>query len=255
MKAIKLRNMRNFFKRTGTEDSLKMIEEGFPYLFDVIPEGVLILDIKSQKFVSHNENALKMLKFSHEEMLEQGPESISPEFQPDGVRSVEKAKELIGRALNGEKPVFEWMIKNGEGEMRFFEGRLSFLSGLGSTPLIYASFIDITERKKEEERLLRQNKQLEQIGFLQSHQVRAPIANILGLLNLFNFENLHDPLNAELIKRLSLVTQQFDDVIKLIMDETKKVDSLTFGCGKNGSTVCNPSTSCPSIKSCFKHKE
>ncbi len=45
---------------------------------------------------------------------------------------------------------------------------------------------DITERKKAENQLKLQNEKLLEIAFLQSHIVRRPAANIIGLINLIN---------------------------------------------------------------------
>jgi PAS domain S-box-containing protein len=241
--------------KSNNVDILKQMEQQFPGLFEVVVEGVLILDLKSQKFISHNENAVKMLKYSSEEILGMGPVDVSPEFQPDGARSDEKAMELIARTVGGERLVLEWLLRNGEQKMCFFEVRLALLCGQGDSALIYASFIDISERKKGEEILLRQNEQLEQIGFLQSHQVRSPIANILGLISLFNFKDLNDPINSELILKIHSVSKQFDELIKKISHETKKIEHLTFGCSESDNGICDPTALCTSIKSCFRKNE
>lgn len=71
--------------------------------------------------------------------------------------------------------------------------------------------------------LKEQNKTLYDIAFLQSHQVRVPIAQIQGLYNLFNFEDIHHPDNPEIFQRLKLTADSFDLIIKEITKMTIKI--------------------------------
>ncbi len=70
-----------------------------------------------------------------------------------------------------------------------------------------------------------QNERLYEIAFLQSHQVRVPIAHILGLYNLFNFENPGDSKNSELLKRLKTSIDELDKMVKQIVDNTYSIQS------------------------------
>ncbi len=71
--------------------------------------------------------------------------------------------------------------------------------------------------------LKEQNQKLYDIAFLQSHQVRVPIAQIQGLYNLFNFENFHDPENADLFHRLKTTADSFDTIIREITQMTSSL--------------------------------
>jgi len=54
-------------------------------------------------------------------------------------------------------------------------------------------------KKHTEEVLKTQYEKLLKVAFLQSHQVRVPIANILGLYNIFNFDDPSDPINGKVL--------------------------------------------------------
>lgn len=209
-------NFRDITERKVAEKKLEQSEKRFREFFEIAPEGILIVDANTLVFKSCNLNALKLLKLSSEELLKRGPLDISPEFQPDGRRSEEKSMELILRACNGENLSFEWLIKDGENELRMFEVRLVSLSG-GNNPELYASFVDITERKNIERTLRSQNKKLSEIAIFQSHQVRKPIASILGLVNLFNFNKPNDPLNSEIVSQIGNAAKMFDGIIREIV--------------------------------------
>lgn len=75
-------------------------------------------------------------------------------------------------------------------------------------------------RKKSEEQLRLKNEQLTEIAFLQSHIVRKPIANILGVVNLINKDNPQDPDNIELILQLDFVVSELDAAVCEIVKNT-----------------------------------
>jgi DNA-binding NtrC family response regulator len=82
------------------------------------------------------------------------------------------------------------------------------------------------EKRMADEQLKMQYEALLEIAFLQSHQVRGPVANILGLINLFNMNDLNDPKNVEVIKNLQKTTLLFDEVIHRIVQKTKEIKEL-----------------------------
>lgn len=82
---------------------------------------------------------------------------------------------------------------------------------------------DITERKKTEETILSQNELLKEIYYSQSHLMRLPLANILGLSDLLEIET--DPMEVEIIKKkLKLSAIQLDSIIKELADKKKTKD-------------------------------
>ena len=82
------------------------------------------------------------------------------------------------------------------------------------------------KKRIADEKIKVQNKKLLEIALLQSHQVRAPIANILGLINLFNFGNPGDPINTEVIRNLQKSTIDFDKIIHKIMQKTLEIKDM-----------------------------
>lgn len=79
------------------------------------------------------------------------------------------------------------------------------------------------EKKITEEKLKSQNEKLFEIAFLQAHQVRAPVANILGMIRLFNVDNPSDPINGEVIRELQGVTESLDNIIYQIVQKTSEI--------------------------------
>jgi CHASE3 domain sensor protein len=84
------------------------------------------------------------------------------------------------------------------------------------------------DRKVNEsvQELRRQYQALNEIAEMQSHQVRAPIATILGLINLFNYNDPADPNNKDILLKLKLATESFDQVIKDVVKMTNEIGAL-----------------------------
>ncbi len=85
---------------------------------------------------------------------------------------------------------------------------------------------DITERKKFEQRLQQQNDQLKEIAWISSHEIRGPVASILGLISLYNHSCPETPFNKEILQHLEEVTKKLDVVIHRIVNKTYAVDEM-----------------------------
>jgi signal transduction histidine kinase len=62
--------------------------------------------------------------------------------------------------------------------------------------------------------LLDSNLQLRQYSYIVSHNLRAPVANILGCIDLYNEEDPADPHNVELIDGLKVSSHSVDNILR-----------------------------------------
>jgi PAS domain S-box-containing protein len=104
---------------------------------------------------------------------------------------------------------------------------IPILNDLGKPEQFLAISVDITSRKQAEELLNEQNQRLLEFAHLTSHQLRQPLARILGLVNLFNFQNLFDPFNSTIIKHLLTSAQKLDEVIHEMNDKISNENDWT----------------------------
>jgi len=66
----------------------------------------------------------------------------------------------------------------------------------------------------------KQNEQLKKISWIQSHEVRAPLSSILGLVELIK-ENQDTPYNADVIDMLVKAAQNLDEVVRNITKQAQ----------------------------------
>jgi PAS domain S-box-containing protein len=77
---------------------------------------------------------------------------------------------------------------------------------------------DRTEGREKEQQILRQNKQLIEVALITSHQLRRPVATILGLVELID-KSVFDQENLEIIEHLETTATELDAVIRRINDQ------------------------------------
>ena len=80
------------------------------------------------------------------------PSQLSPQFQPDGRASEEKANEMIGIAMTQGTNSFEWMHVRTDGEKFWAEVILTKIEIDGKV-MIYVTWKDVNDKKKAEKKL------------------------------------------------------------------------------------------------------
>lgn len=135
----------------SVEKELAEQKEAFETIFEYASDGTAL--IQDGKFVSCNQAIVKMMRASDkEELLSLHPSQFSPEFQPDGSSSFEKAEEMLRICLERGHNQFEWVHTRMDGEEFWSEILLTCLN-INKKPTIHVSWRDISERKVLDEKL------------------------------------------------------------------------------------------------------
>jgi len=82
------------------------------------------------------------------------------------------------------------------------------------------------QKRNTDERLKQQYEKLLEISLFQSHQVRRPLANLLGIVNMFKFNEPNDPINAELLLKAEISLKQLNDLIIEIVGKTEGIKEM-----------------------------
>ena len=124
-------------------------EERFRVLFERSSDAHLL--VGESGIIDCNDAAVALLRCADKaQLLSLHPAVLSPEFQPDGRRSHEKAMEMDVLARKNGFHRFEWTHRNMEGEEFPAEVALTPVT-LADRPVLLAVCHDLTERKQAEE--------------------------------------------------------------------------------------------------------
>ncbi|MFN2369857.1 MAG: ATP-binding protein [Candidatus Krumholzibacteriia bacterium] len=138
-------------------------ESRYRDLFERSADAILIID--QGRFVECNDATVAMLRYgSRQEILQTHPSELSPECQPDGRHSYEKADEMMAAAFAHGSHRFEWEHRRADGEVFPVEVLLTAVPR-GERQVLHVVWRDITDRRRLEEEL-RQAQKMEAVGKL-----------------------------------------------------------------------------------------
>ena len=135
----------------------------------------------------------------------------------------QKFQRDFNKALSGETVVIEDEIIYKRDKSRWFRTEYYPVYEDGNLIGVSVTVSDITERTNYEENIRLQNEKLRKIAFIQSHQVRQPLSNILGILSFINTDGMSDD-DKYLMKILNLSAKQLDDVVRNIVIEAQQIE-------------------------------
>lgn len=143
-------------------------------------------------------------------------------IHPDDYGNVRSlAKKMLDEGM--KNLTTEYRFKCADGSYKYILDRSYLLLDDNNKPKrIIGSMQDITERKQYLIAIENHNKRLKEIAWTQSHVVRAPLAKIMGLVDLLiNYKNDLDNVN-EILDNILTSANELDAIIRKIAVETEK---------------------------------
>ncbi len=224
--AFVARNIGTSLARKKAEIHILESEEKFRTLFDSAIDSIFILE--NNKILECNKATLKMFGIEKkEDIIGKTPWEISPNIQPDGNNSLEKAQSMINIALKKNSHTFYWKHQRNDGNS--FDSEISLNKyEIGSRTYIQSIIKDITKRKQDEEELKLAKEKAEESDRLKtaflanmSHEIRTPMNAILGFSELLSMADLSKEERDEFITLIQTNSNALLTLINDIIDIAK----------------------------------
>ncbi|WP_020380541.1 PAS domain S-box protein [Nafulsella turpanensis] len=227
-------SMQDISDRKQTEEALKESKELFSRVIDGSNDGIWEWDFKDDR-AWWNQRFSEIIGIDIPE-AQRSFKSVADCIHPEDQPSIDEA--LTGHLERNEKFEVECRVVHPSGKIRnvLLKGK-AILDRQGTTAKLSGTMTDITERRQAAEHLRHKNEQLTKINndldnfiYTASHDLKAPITNIEGLVNLLSkFFNTNPPNHEKIASLMELIHTSIDRFKATIKDlaEVAKVQSST----------------------------
>lgn len=130
------------------------------------------------------------------------------------------ADELHNKGV--QKVQLEYRVRCSDGDYKYVLDRSYLLNDENGKPKrIIASIQDITERNNYIQAIESHNERLQEIAWIQSHEVRAPLARIMGLADLIKNHMKKTENIDQLLENMLTSAEELDLIIRRIASKTE----------------------------------
>lgn len=213
------------------ENRLRDSEEMFRVLYESSSDAHMITTT-DEGFTGGNLAAARLFGcLNIDEFIRLSPETTSPQFQPDGSRSDEKAQKMMLLALQNGFHTFEWLHKRVDDSVFFADVLLTRIT-IGGKNMLQATVRDISLRKAADEEishlafydalteLPNRRLLLDRLRQALATAGRTGSEGALMFIDLDNFKNLNDTFGHD---KGDLLLQKVATCISLCVRETDTV--------------------------------
>jgi len=184
---------------------------------DLIPQSIFVKNFDG-KYVFVNKSFAALYGLTTKELMQQ---PVNKELTIKKEKSIflKQDQEVILTGVT--KIIPELKFTGPDGKVHFFHTtKVPYILAGENEKLMLGIALDITAQKSAEsertkmiEDIIQRNNDLEQFSYIVSHNLRAPIANILGITTLIKSLQL-DMTGQKLIQVLETSTKKLDTVVK-----------------------------------------
>jgi|GEM_PF-5625488 len=194
----------------GSEIHKKKLEKKYEVLFNFSPQPIWLYDSTTLKFLKVNHAAVEKYGFTEEEFLELTLNDILLKTNPVQSKSIFKSN--------------QHQLKSGQVIDVVEHKQTIFIDGKS----VELSLIDdVTENLRRIHIIEQQNQQLKKIAWKHSHEVRAPIARVLGLIDLLDNELISNEEFSTVIQHIKSSVEELDEVVAIITRYTAIYNDFT----------------------------
>lgn len=181
---------------------IKESEQLYNDLFELSPQPIFVIDAKTFQILDVNQACEKLYEFKKEELIN------------DTIKTIFKDEESI---FDNHETIITQTHQKKNKEKIITEVKYNKIIHNDKEAIIIVSN-DITKSIEHLKKIENQNEKLKDIAWIQSHIVRAPLTNIIGLLRIINDTNAIT--DKELLNYLNQSVLELENSINEIVEKT-----------------------------------
>ncbi len=218
-------------ERKKTEELMLQSRANLNTIFENTDVAYVLCDTE-QKIVSFNSKANDLSVEQFSKKLRIGADAFNY-FQKS---KIPNARKVIEKVSENEIVSYETSYKLKDGSLKWYDVKWIGVADEQQTNIGFIlAFKDITERKisdierdKITSDLVQRNTDLEQFTYIVSHNLRAPVANIIGLSNMLNtvdFDaNETDQVKSALATSINVLDQIIMDINHILQTRSQVIE-------------------------------
>ncbi|MBK0378661.1 GAF domain-containing protein [Mucilaginibacter segetis] len=177
-------------------------------------EDTHILINKECEIIAFNRSAEVFIYNNYRQQIREG-DSIFDYTEPAMLRQFKK---YINIAFTGRAIKREWQLMAGTAlECWKITSFIPVKNNDGEVIGVSLNSADVTHRKKQEEYIKIQNAALQRIAIIQSHELRRPVASLLGIMDLLRMEKI----NFSYFDMMEVTVNELDRKIRGIVKDSE----------------------------------
>jgi PAS domain S-box-containing protein len=208
-------------ERKQARDTIQQAQEDYRSIFENAMDGIY-QTTPDGKFITANQAMATMLGFDSAEELMNSVKDIDKELYVDS-KDRDRIKALI--ESNTQLIGFEFQLHKKNGKIIWVRANERAVKDKKGKTLYFEGMLEnITERKLAEDKLKSQFEELQKTNFeldhfvySVSHDLRAPLTSVMGLVNIAELENI-SPTQKEYWSMVRKSVVRLDGFIKDILD-------------------------------------
>ena len=206
---------RDITERIHQEEALKESEQKYRTLVEKMNEGLVLTD-NDETILFVNNRLGEILKRPKEELI--GKKSYEVFLGEDSQKLIEDKFELRKKGISDQYE-FKLQLRNGDYIWVLIAGA-PFIDGNGDMIGTIAIITDITDRKIAEIKLKSKNQELDAFVYKASHDLKGPLASIIGITNIAK-EEVKEEDSLHYFDLISKSTRRLDLILTELIDLTR----------------------------------
>ncbi|WP_337041713.1 PAS domain S-box protein [Emticicia sp. 17c] len=235
--------------RKNAEDKIKNNEKRFRSLLQNSTDGLSLLTAEGI-MLEISPTGKKIIGYEEEEMIGKARHDL---IHPDDLPHVADAfLAVLDDPADVRNFVYRSLMR--DGTYKWLEASCQNLLNEPAVGAVVVNYRDITERKNQEierelliKTLHQNNNDLRNFSYITSHNLKAPLSNLVGFINLLEGVSITDPVLASIIEGFKnstiLLNETVNDLVKiLIIKENNSIEQRRIAFSRIFHQVCSQLT-------------